>query len=630
MENKYFKKRTIWEIVLLFLSLLLLVYCINYRYEWHASYPKTAQGYHLLAKSLGLKGKYKEAEAAAIKALAIDNKFVKAYMDLGNIYQEQGDLYKAEWAYRQALKYAGNDTINLEVIYFDLGGMYTAKGDAENGWAYLRKAYEMKSYILKDWNVRPSLILSYVANNNKDGFQRYMQHKVWERMDKDLLSNRFEKVIADCEQFLKDSPNSKDAYLFKEFLASALIRAGRYKEAREKLNEMLNLSIPKKDKIWVKRNLAYSFYLQKDYAKALEELSDIMDNYSDYKSPQLEHVYLQIADIYKAKKESREELKTLQKFIVMFPHSKLIGSARLRVSSIYYRLGDEERGYLEYKKVRPVWYTLLLSIVLVIGMAGLFMGFLALIRKFFPKSEIMPEGEKHLFQRLDIFLLLVFLYLIPLLITLFLSRLFSVDCFSPKLTQASIRPMLWGIFLSEIALISICLAFLKKKYKLDNVSLGFFSRGFKFNVILPAAAALTNVIAAFLILAFIKMLGVQLPTALIEELVNTIFKGSTPFQMFLLFIIVGVIVPVTEEIIFRVFLYSAFKKYTTLLWSAILSAALFAILHFIFVLLPLFFIVGIILAVMYEKTRSIIPCMVTHALYNISALVLGMIAIKYH
>jgi len=93
-------------------------------------------------------------------------------------------------------------------------------------------------------------------------------------------------------------------------------------------------------------------------------------------------------------------------------------------------------------------------------------------------------------------------------------------------------------------------------------------------------------------------------------------------------IIIG---PITEEIVFRGFFYNAFKKHTNVVWATLLSALLFASGHdpqpFVYLVL---FISGVIWAVIYEKTKSLIPCMVCHMLHNSLAFMAILVSTRGH
>jgi membrane protease YdiL (CAAX protease family) len=79
--------------------------------------------------------------------------------------------------------------------------------------------------------------------------------------------------------------------------------------------------------------------------------------------------------------------------------------------------------------------------------------------------------------------------------------------------------------------------------------------------------------------------------------------------------------PVVEELVFRGCLFGRFQAYGYWVSGAIISALLFSVLHGILFLLPFYFGVGIILAWLCHRTRSLWPSMALHCLNNGVALI---------
>jgi membrane protease YdiL (CAAX protease family) len=78
--------------------------------------------------------------------------------------------------------------------------------------------------------------------------------------------------------------------------------------------------------------------------------------------------------------------------------------------------------------------------------------------------------------------------------------------------------------------------------------------------------------------------------------------------------------PVAEETFFRGFVFAGVRKRLGYGWGAGLSSLLFASAHFeLQALVPIFFL-GLLLAWLYVRTRSIWACIFTHSLYNSIAL----------
>ena len=85
-----------------------------------------------------------------------------------------------------------------------------------------------------------------------------------------------------------------------------------------------------------------------------------------------------------------------------------------------------------------------------------------------------------------------------------------------------------------------------------------------------------------------------------------------PFSI-LLACIIG---PIGEEIFFRGFLYPALRKYWGIWQATCATALLFAVVHAnAFALLPIF-LLGVVLARLYEKRRSLTSCITLHVFHN--------------
>lgn len=90
--------------------------------------------------------------------------------------------------------------------------------------------------------------------------------------------------------------------------------------------------------------------------------------------------------------------------------------------------------------------------------------------------------------------------------------------------------------------------------------------------------------------------------------------GDLPVQIFL----VVILAPLAEEIIFRGVLFAGFLRRMPLLLAAVFSALLFALPHLPggIAILPLVFVAGFILALLFYRTGSLWPPIIVHALNN--------------
>jgi membrane protease YdiL (CAAX protease family) len=94
--------------------------------------------------------------------------------------------------------------------------------------------------------------------------------------------------------------------------------------------------------------------------------------------------------------------------------------------------------------------------------------------------------------------------------------------------------------------------------------------------------------------------------------------GSVPFQILL----VAIAAPISEEVFFRGMMFGGMRRRMPMLAAALFSALVFGLLHAFAGLsaVPPLIAFGFILAVLYEKTGSIVPGILLHMLNNSVAL----------
>ena len=92
-------------------------------------------------------------------------------------------------------------------------------------------------------------------------------------------------------------------------------------------------------------------------------------------------------------------------------------------------------------------------------------------------------------------------------------------------------------------------------------------------------------------------------------------------------LVVGGLMPLAEELMFRGVLYPWLRARWGVAVAAVVSAALFSVLHGIPWLIPAIFSLGVILALLYERSGSLWSAVIAHGLYNAVAVVLLYIAL---
>ncbi|TLD71918.1 CPBP family intramembrane metalloprotease [Phragmitibacter flavus] len=124
------------------------------------------------------------------------------------------------------------------------------------------------------------------------------------------------------------------------------------------------------------------------------------------------------------------------------------------------------------------------------------------------------------------------------------------------------------------------------------------------------------VMALIVAAVYAVALGGQLPDESPQEVVE-MFRKMDGWMMRGLVVIAAVLVaPLTEELIFRGFLYGVTKRFTERWFAVLLTALLFATVHnHVGSLLPLF-LLGVGFAVAYEATGSLLVPIFMHMIFN--------------
>lgn len=101
---------------------------------------------------------------------------------------------------------------------------------------------------------------------------------------------------------------------------------------------------------------------------------------------------------------------------------------------------------------------------------------------------------------------------------------------------------------------------------------------------------------------------------------------TTGFGVVISFALAAGLVPVVEETFFRGFVYAGLRGRLGARYAMILSAIIFAVLHFSLDRLLPIIALGWVLAWLYERTGSIVPGVILHATNNAIALTVYLLA----
>ncbi len=112
-----------------------------------------------------------------------------------------------------------------------------------------------------------------------------------------------------------------------------------------------------------------------------------------------------------------------------------------------------------------------------------------------------------------------------------------------------------------------------------------------------------------------------------NPLLQLALKSQDSVALGIFFVTAAIAAPLFEEFLFRGFLLSSLTRYMSVWWAIITSAFLFAIAHLsLSEVLPLFAL-GVVLGVVYTRSRNLLAPMLLHSLWNsgtlLSLFVLG-------
>lgn len=138
-------------------------------------------------------------------------------------------------------------------------------------------------------------------------------------------------------------------------------------------------------------------------------------------------------------------------------------------------------------------------------------------------------------------------------------------------------------------------------------------RAFLFSVL---ALILTVVVMIGGTAALMEWSGGELPDSSAQDTVEAFrMSGSPAFRLMLGFTAV-IIAPLTEELLFRGFLYGVIKRSTDRWFAAVFTAVIFAIVHFHVGSVPQLFMLGLGLAIAYERSGCLLVPIFMHAMFN--------------
>ena len=107
-----------------------------------------------------------------------------------------------------------------------------------------------------------------------------------------------------------------------------------------------------------------------------------------------------------------------------------------------------------------------------------------------------------------------------------------------------------------------------------------------------------------------------IPEIPVQQILQVISKTRSAWVLALAAIVAVVAAPISEELLFRGFLQPALGRWTGRWLAILLSAAFFAAAHMDLYAMPLLLVLGIALAYVYDRTRSLAAPVALHMAFN--------------
>ena len=104
---------------------------------------------------------------------------------------------------------------------------------------------------------------------------------------------------------------------------------------------------------------------------------------------------------------------------------------------------------------------------------------------------------------------------------------------------------------------------------------------------------------------------------------KTIQENIGKSSIWLQLLVLGILTPILEELLFRGIIYKRLKMYYEVIVAAYIAAIIFAVAHFNLIQGIYAFIVGIVLIYIYEKSGNLIVPIVMHGVANIVSVIMG-------
>lgn len=178
---------------------------------------------------------------------------------------------------------------------------------------------------------------------------------------------------------------------------------------------------------------------------------------------------------------------------------------------------------------------------------------------------------------------------------------------------------LFLLLLQAMVVVASIRVLVVRKYSLTWADLGL--------VQVKSSWYMRAVVLAILLMPAVGIINAMLPRLAGQPFENPQIYAIAPagfswFALIGMLIMGGIVAPIAEEIAFRGLLYPWLRARLGVPGGMVASAACFAVLHGVLVLIPALLVVGTALAWIAERSGSILPSAITHAAFNVFMILL--------
>ena len=151
--------------------------------------------------------------------------------------------------------------------------------------------------------------------------------------------------------------------------------------------------------------------------------------------------------------------------------------------------------------------------------------------------------------------------------------------------------------------------------------MGFTARRLVLNIAHGVGVYLATLPVFFTTAAVSAIVASRLNLSPQHPIVSILQEASDTWFVVAIVLLVTLVGPLTEEVLFRGFLYPAMRRRMSVAQAVFLNGFLFSLVHFSITGMLPYIVLGAALSLLFERTRSLVSCTIFHVLHNTLAVI---------